>query len=171
VLHGRAVGGGCTAVRAAVLSVFSTWAILCPQITQHISTPTNMTYLTKLVHTSLRSILNHTPHTRACIHTYTYTHTSAHTHIHFLTHKHAHTPRGDPCDALCTGQRVLLVVHGGVIAAAYRKATGGHHAPRAHNGSVHALAISHKKWAVVRWGDTSAIGAGTCKFGGGEGGV
>lgn len=64
---------------------------------------------------------------------------------------------------------MLLVVHGGVIAAAYRRATG-EQAARARNGSVHTLRVQGNKWAVVRQGDSSALGGQGGYFGGGEGG-
>lgn len=91
--------------------------------------------------------------------------------------------QGESVDELCSrvsaeiehiaakhpGQRVLLVAHGGVIAAAHRRATG-EQAARAHNGCINVLRVQSNKWAVVSWGDVSVVGAASGSFGGGEGG-
>ncbi|KAF5843456.1 histidine phosphatase superfamily [Dunaliella salina] len=91
--------------------------------------------------------------------------------------------QGESVDELCSrvsaeieriaaqhpGQRALLVAHGGVIAAAHRRATG-EQAARAHNGCINVLRVQGNKWAVVSWGDISIVGDASGNFGGGEGG-
>lgn len=53
-----------------------------------------------------------------------------------------------------SGQRVLLVVHGGVLHALHHHLMGhAHHGPLA-NCSMHTVRVEGRKWAVLSWNQT-----------------
>ncbi|KAJ0503681.1 putative phosphoserine phosphatase [Helianthus annuus] len=63
-----------------------------------------------------------------------------------------------------TGERVVVVTHGGVIRALHERASlgTGHRAGRILNVSVNVLHLSDpEKWVIKSWGDVSHLnGAG-----------
>lgn len=68
------------------------------------------------------------------------------------------------------GGRVVVVTHGGVLQAAYRRATGAAAPGRAANCAINVVRIEGGTWAVVAWGEVAHLegtGFAEAAFGGG----
>lgn len=73
----------------------------------------------------------------------------------------------------CTGQTILLILHGGVLHACYRHATGHIFHGRNVNCAINAVKVEGKKWSLVTWNDADHLhntGFMASAFGGGGAG-